>query len=217
MEHQRERIPAGNSTQGPFHPCKSPAEYKSHSEWRVKIRYCVGASLYCRSPSKAPRHWHRGTTLDCLACLCHRAWVWLSCIVTKGVHGQSVGSWVSVSWLWTSVCRTVEHQPHVGEAWQTGNANGTTCYFILDGHHCHVSIEFHLYAAKHNIIGISLHARSSHLLQPPDIDLFVILRCHHSAVVDKLTCQGPTPIKGEEFYIYAFLCEDFWIWIVVAK
>lgn len=113
-----------------------------------------------------------GTTLDRLVCLSHRESACPSYILTKEVHGQSVGSGVSGSGLRLTVCNSVGQQPHVAEEAHTDNANGAMCLLILDSHRYHVSSQFLLCSVKDNIVAFFLYTHSSHLLQPVDLSLF---------------------------------------------
>jgi len=113
---------------------------------------------------------------------------------------QSVRCGVSGSGLCTTVCSSVGQQPHAGHEAHTDNANSATCRLMLDGHGCHVSIGFLIYAKTHNFVVISLDTHSRHLIQLLDVGLVGTLQCHHSALVDKLTSRGLTSTKRLEFY-----------------
>ena len=183
----------------------------------VEIHYPVEKGLGCTSAATTAHHWQMGSTLDWLACLCLRGWAFLFCILIKGVYKQEVIGGLSGTCCWSTDCPSVWPLPHAPQEAHTYIENGATSFLILDGHGCHISIEYLLYTVQNNIIALSLPSHCSYLLQLFAVGLSATLQCHYSAALDKLTVHGLTSTIRGELYKYASPARDFWYLIAVAE
>ncbi len=109
-------------------------------------------------------------------------------IILKGkIH---ISSWYtdSLPFDWTiAVSENGWTTNQLGLTWLTDvfekhtkdRTGGVYRLLILDGHGSHVTPEFDLFCKDHNIITLCMPPHSSHLLQPLNVNCFVVLKCSY--------------------------------------